>query len=338
MIPELITIERHITEQQRRYPGARGIFSALLTDIALAAKIIAHEIMHAGLNTILGASGAVNVHGEQQQKLDLFADQTLIRVCRAAGRLAAIASEENDDIIRIPNETGEGRYVLVYDPLDGSSNIDANVSTGTIFAIYRKITAGPETHEQDVLQPGRSLAAAGYIIYGPSTMFVYSTGQGVYGFTLDQSVGEFLLSHDDLRFPETPLYYSINQGYEKYWSEGVRRYVKWLQGMENGDRKPLGARYTGSLVMDFHRNLLNGGVFAYPGELHGSHPHGKLRLVYECIPLAFIAEQAGGYASNGRARILDLKPEHLHQRTPLFIGNRALVEQAERLIAEYDDR
>ncbi len=337
MPEEIITIERHILEQERAYPEATGVFTSLLYDIALAAKIIARETSRAGLVHILGLAGKTNVQGEAQMKLDVFANQTIIRMNSYTGRLAVMASEEEPDIIPIPEGYPTGRYVLVFDPLDGSSNIDVNASIGTIFGIYRRRTpAGPGTVE-DCLQPGRNLAAAGYIIYGSSTMMVYTTGNGVHGFTLDPGVGEFLLSHPNIRIPAEPKYYSANQGNEKYWSEGVRRYTRWLQGMdEENPRKPLSARYIGSLVADFHRNLLEGGIFYYPQDYKDPNkPKGKLRLLYEAAPLAFIAEHAGGYASDGRRPILDIVPETLHQRTALFIGNRELVEMAETFIARY---
>jgi fructose-1,6-bisphosphatase I len=337
MPEEIITIERHILEQERAYPEATGVFTSLLYDIALAAKIIARETSRAGLVQILGLAGKTNVQGEAQMKLDVFANQTIIRMNSYTGRLAVMASEEEPDIIPIPEGYPTGRYVLVFDPLDGSSNIDVNASIGTIFGIYRRRTpAGPGTVE-DCLQPGRDLAAAGYIIYGSSTMMVYTTGNGVHGFTLDPGVGEFLLSHPNIRIPAEPKYYSVNQGNEKYWSEGVRRYTRWLQGMdEENPRKPLSGRYIGSLVADFHRNLLEGGVFYYPQDYKDPNkPKGKLRLLYEAAPLAFIAEHAGGYASDGQRPILDIVPEALHQRTALFIGNRDLVEMAERFIARY---
>lgn len=336
---KIVTIERHILDQQRKYPQATGVFSDLLRDIALAAKLIARETTRAGLVDILGATDTVNVQGEVQQKLDQFANQTIYEITDHTGRLCVMASEESEEIIVIPAQYPCGRYALVYDPLDGSSNIEVNTSVGTIFGIHRKISRGPRGALEDVLQPGRNLAAAGYVIYGPSTMLVYSTGQGVHGFTLDPSVGEFLLSHEDIRIPDTPMYYSVNQGYEKYWTTGVQRYVKWMQGIDGEDSKPLGARYTGSLVTDFHRNLLHGGIYLYPADLRDpGKPHGKLRLIYEGAPLAFLAEQAGGYASDGVRNILDIQPTGLHQRVPFFIGNRSLVEEAETFIHDYDQQ
>jgi fructose-1,6-bisphosphatase I len=332
---QIITIERHITEQQRRYPEATGVFSDLLYDIALVAKIIARETCRAGLADVLGLAGKTNVQGEQQMKLDVFAHEAMVRMNCYTGRLAVMASEEVEDIIPVPEEYGIGRYVLLFDPLDGSSNIDVNVSIGTIFAIYRRLRMDGAGALADCLQVGRRLVASGYVIYGSSTMMVYTTGQGVHGFTLDPTMGEFLLSHPDIRMPTRPKYYSVNHGCEQYWSAGVKRFTRWLQGMdEEAPRKPLSSRYIGSLVADFHRNLLEGGVFYYPADTR--NPGGKLRLVYEAIPLAFVAEQAGGYASDGRRDILDVQPGSLHQRTPLFIGNRDLVERAEEFKARYD--
>jgi fructose-1,6-bisphosphatase I len=328
---KIVTIERYILEQQSGFPEATGALTNLLYDLALSAKIIASHTTRAGLAEILGSTGEENTHGDTVQKLDVFAERTIYRMNDHTGRLAVMASEEEEEIIPIPDNYPTGKYVLLYDPLDGSSNIDYNVSVGTIFAIYRRKTAeGPGTLE-DCLQKGRNLVAAGYIIYGSSTMMVYSTGQGVHGFTLDPRVGEFLLSHPDIRIPEKPKYYSVNQGYEPKWSPGVQRYTRWLQG-ENTDGISLSLRYIGSLVADFHRNLLAGGVFYYPAEGKGAKAKGKLRLLYEAAPLAFLAEQAGGYASDGTQAILDMAPTGLHQRVPLFIGNRKLVEKAEELL------
>jgi fructose-1,6-bisphosphatase I len=333
----LVTIERHILEQQKRYPQATGEFTALLYDLALAAKIIARETTRAGLVDIIGATESDNVYGERQQKLDVFADSIISKMNESTRRLCAMASEEHDDIIEIPLHFGTGRYVLLFDPLDGSSNIDVNVSVGTIFAIHRKISTGAQGTLEDVLQPGSSLVAAGYIIYGSSTMMVYTTGQGVHGFTLDPSVGEFLCSHEDIRIPEPPKYYSVNQGHEKFWTHGVRRFTRWLQGIDGEGRPPLSQRYIGSLVTDFHRNLLQGGVFYYPGDLRNpDKPYGKMRLLFEVQALGFIAEQAGGYASDGIGSVLAIQPHHLHQRSPMFVGNRALVEQAEAFIHQHD--
>jgi fructose-1,6-bisphosphatase I len=334
----ILTIERHILEQQQQHPQATGVFTSILYDIALSAKIISREVNRAGLADILGATEGHNVYGERQQKLDVFADDMIYKMNDHTGRLAAMASEEHDEILDIPRHYDTGRYVLLFDPLDGSSNIDVNVSIGTIFSIHRKITSGERGTLEDMLQPGRSLAAAGYIVYGSSTMMVYSAGQGVHGFTLENSVGEFLLSHENIRLPEKGLYYSVNQGNEKYWTPGVRRYVKWLQGMDDEEeREPAQHRYIGSMVADFHRNLLRGGVFLYPGDLQDSRkPYGKLRLMFEVQALAFLIEQAGGYASDGLGDILDIQPHNLHQRVPVFMGNRDQVERAERFIRTHD--
>lgn len=333
----IMTIERFILQQQARFPDATGTLTNMLYDIALAAKLIARETTRFGLTDIIGSSNSANVHGERQQKLDLYADEVIRQITDYTGRLCGMASEEHEDIIEIPAQFGRGKYVLLYDPLDGSSNIDVNVSVGTIFAIHRKITHGEMGTIDDVLQRGRSLVAAGYVIYGSSTMLVYTTGQGVHGFTLDSSVGEFLLSHPNMRMPEQPIYYSANHGREKFWTPGVRRYVKQLQGLHGEGGRPLSHRYIGSLVSDFHRNLLRGGVFVYPGELGGgTKPHGKLRLMYEGQAMAFIAEQAGGRASDGLGDLLDIVPHTLHQKTPCFIGNTVLVDLAEQYIAQYD--
>lgn len=337
MAGKIVTIERHILDQQNKHPGATGILTSILYDIALAAKIISRETNRAGLASILGASELHNIHGERQQKLDLYADEVIFKMNDHTGRLCAMASEEHDDILAIPQHFDIGKYVLLYDPLDGSSNIDVNVSIGTIFALHRKISAGPRGTMQDVLQSGRSLVAAGYVVYGSSTMMVYTTGHGVHGFTLDNSVGEFLLSHENIRFPETAAYYSANHGNEKSWTPGVKCYTKWLQGMYGEGQKPLGHRYIGSLVADFHRNLLRGGVFFYPGDLNTpNQPYGKLRLMYEAQALAFLAEQAGGRASDGVGDILDIVPHALHQKVPFFVGNGDLVDKAEDFLREYD--
>jgi len=324
---KIITIERFILENQPK--DARGEFTNLLYDIALAAKIIAHKTNRAGLLDILGRAGAINIQGEQQQKLDVYADEVIYRVCDHTGRICVMASEENDSLLHIPDGFEKGKYVLVYDPLDGSSNIDVNVSIGTIFGIFRCKDWSQRGRLEDVLQPGRNLVGSGYVLYGSSTMLVYSTGTGVHGFTLDPELGEFLLSHQQMRIPEPPTYYSINQSYYQRWDTAVQKYVNWLQDAGEG-QAPLSSRYIGSLVADIHRNLLRGGVFCYPGER--TRPQGKIRLLYEAAPLAFLIEQAGGYASNGHSNILDMEPTELHQRVPLFIGNRHLVEKAEYFI------
>jgi fructose-1,6-bisphosphatase I len=333
----IMTIERHILEGQRSYPEATGILTSLLYDMALAGKVIASKTTRAGLAEILGRTEETNVQGEQVMKLDRLADLTIFRLNDHTGRLAALASEENADIMRIPDKYPSGKYILLYDPLDGSSNIDYNVPVGTIFSVYRrKSSDDTPVSLADCLQPGRDIVAAGYVAYGSSTMLVYTTGAGVHGFTLDPTVGEFLLSHPNIRIPEKPHYFSANLGYQVYWSKGVQAYTEYLQGHEGGVQG-LSLRYVGSLVADFHRNLLAGGVFYYPADKKDPNkPHGKLRLLYECAPLAFIAEQAGGRGSDGVRNILDLEPTELHQRTPLFVGNRFLVKKAEQFIREND--
>ncbi len=334
--PSIITIERHIIEEQSFHPEATGTLTNLLYDLALAGKVIASKTTRAGLAEILGRTGDTNVQGEQVMKLDRFADLTISRLTDHTGRLAGLASEENPDFWQVPEKYPRGKYILLYDPLDGSSNVDFNMPVGTIFAIHRRRSDEdvPLTLD-DFLQPGRNLVAAGYIAYGTSTMLVYTAGHGVNGFTLDPLVGEFLLSHPHITMPQ-PKYFSVNLGYEKFWSPGVQRYTDFLQGREGGV-KGLSLRYIGTLVSDFHRNLLAGGIFYYPADSKDpKSPSGKLRLLYEAAPLAFIAEQAGGYASTGRGPILDVQPTSLHERTPLFIGDKTLVEKAEELIRSHD--
>ena len=332
---KIMTIERHILDEQLQYPDATGVLTQLLYDIALAGKVIASRTTRAGLAEILGKTEEINIQGEVVQKLDRFADLIMYRMNDHTGRLAVLASEENEHPLAIPDKYPYGKYVLLYDPLDGSSNIDYNLPIGTIFSIYRrKSIEGPGTLD-DCLQPGREQVAAGYILYGSSTMLVYSTGQGVHGFTLDPSVGEFLLSHPHICIPKKFSYFSANLGRLVYWSEGVKRYTDYLQGTD-GQMEALSLRYVGSLVADFHRTLLAGGVFYYPADrMDTKKARGKLRLTYEAAPLAFLAHQAGGYASDGDQNILDLQPIRLHQRTPLFIGNQALVEKAEEYIKNY---
>jgi len=331
---KFITIERFMYDQQKAFPQATGTFTKMLQDMALAAKLISRQTNQAGLTDILGATESENVHGERQQKLDIYADEIIFKMNDHTGRVCAMASEEHEDIMDIPMHYDTGNYVLLYDPLDGSSNIDVNVSVGTIFSVHRKFTKGERGTMEDVLQEGKRLVAAGYVIYGSSTMMVYTTGQGVHGFTLDLSLGEFLLSHPNIRIPEKPQYYSVNQGYEKYWTEGVARFVKSLQACDKPDENPLGHRYIGSLVSDFHRNMLRGGIYFYPADQRSTK--GKIRLMYEAQAMAFIAEQAGGYASDGIGDVLAIRPHSLHQRVPFFVGSRDLVERAESFIQQYD--
>ena len=334
--PQIITIERHILEEQAYHPEATGTLTNLLYDIALAGKVIASKTTRAGLAEILGRTGSTNVQGEQVMKLDSFADITITRLTDHTGRLAGLASEENEDFIPIPDRYPMGKYLLLFDPLDGSSNVDFNMPVGTIFGIYRRLRDSGVVTCDEFLQPGANLVASGYICYGTSTMLVYTTGHGVHGFTLDPSVGEFLLSHPNIRIPSPPKYFSVNLGYKMYWSRGVQRFTEYLQGGGDG-LKGLSLRYVGTLVSDFHRNLLAGGVFYYPADTKDPKlPSGKLRLLYEAIPLAFVAEQAGGAASDGRTRILDIQPRSLHQRTPLYIGDKELVARLEEFIREND--
>lgn len=324
-----MTIDHHFLEMQSQFPDATGDFTNLMYDIALAAKVIGREVSRAGLVDILGMAGRRNIQGEQVQKLDVFANETMVRMNAMTGRVCVMASEEVNEIIPAHPD---GKYVLVFDPLDGSSNIDVNVSIGTIFSVFRrKSSYGPGVLE-DCLQPGRDLVAAGYVVYGSSTMLVYSGGQGVHGFTLDPSVGEFLLSHSSIITPKAK-YYSINHAYLNRWTPGISALVSWLQG-DATDSPKLSERYIGSMVADIHRNLLAGGIFIYPSD--EKNPQGKLRLLYEAAPLSFLAEQAGGYSSNGFKSILDIVPQELHQRVPVFIGERPLVERAERFLIELD--
>lgn len=327
----VITIERHIIEQQRRYPQATGALSHILYDIALAAKLISQEVRKAGITEdILGHTGDINVHGEQVRKLDEYAHDVIFRALDHSGHLAVMASEESEDIIPIPEKFSTGNYVLLYDPLDGSANIDANVSVGTIFSLHRKISSGERGSLEDCLQPGMRQVAAGYVVYGSSTMLVYTTGIGVHGFTLDPGIGEFLLSHPEIRIPQPcQRIYSVNEGNSAQWSPEQRRLVDHLKGLD-GSSKPYSARYIGSLVADFHRTLLYGGLFMYPGDR--KNPQGKLRLLYEAAPVAMIAEQAGGRATDGTRPISEIQPEDLHQRTPLFVGARECIDAVERFL------
>jgi len=327
-----VTLSQFILQQERKHPEASGEFTRLLTDVALAAKMINREVTRAGLVDILGYTGAENVHGEKVQKLDVFAHDVISRVLGSTGQLAVLASEEDEDVIPVAERHSPGRYVVNFDPLDGSSNINANVNIGTIFSILPRITkSGPGNHT-DVLQPGCNQLAAGYVMYGSSTMLVYTTGRGVHGFTYEPSLGEFLLSHPLIRTPERGRIYSVNESNYFQWSEGVKRYVDWLKQPDGESGRPYSARYVGSLVADFHRNLLYGGIFLYPADLR--NPDGKLRLLYEAAPLAFVVEQAGGAASDGQRRICDIAPEGIHQKTPLILGTARDVRDCELFIQE----
>jgi fructose-1,6-bisphosphatase I len=326
----VVTISRFLVGEERRHPEATGAFTHLLHDIALAAKVIGREVNKAGLVDILGGAGDQNVHGELVQKLDVFANNVMYRALDHTGLVACLASEENEDFIPIPDKFPAGDYVVIYDPLDGSSNIDVNVSIGTIFSIHRKISSGERGTLEDCLQPGTSQVAAGYVLYGSSTMLVYTSGAGVHGFTLDPSIGEFVLSHRDMKIPTPPKkVYSVNEAYYARWSRGQQLLVSHLK-TEGG----FGSRYIGSLVADIHRTLLQGGLFMYPAETQ--NPKGKLRLMYEGAPMAMIVEQAGGRASTGEIDVMDVQPESLHQRIPLYMGSAEFVDLAEKMLGEGD--
>jgi len=328
----VVTLDRHIVEQERRHPEATGAFSSILQDLALAGKLINRQVRKAGLVDILGQTGRQNVHGDEVRKLDEFAHDVVFRAMDHGGHLCIMASEEEEDPLAIPEEFPTGDYALLYDPLDGSSNIDVNISIGTIFSLHERVSQGRDGTRDDLLQPGHRQQAAGYIIYGSSTMLVYTTGNGVHGFTLDPSIGEFLLSHPDIRIPNPgDRVYSVNEGHADKWSDAQRELVAHLKRGRGRGGGGFSGRYVGSLVADFHRTLLNGGLFMYPG--NRANPEGKLRLLYEAAPMAMICEEAGGRASDGERDILSLNPQDLHQRTPLFIGSSAHVDLVEERLA-----
>lgn len=331
------TLGEFIVEKQQDFPHATGELTGLLSAIKLGAKIIHRDINKAGLVDILGTSGVENIQGEVQMKLDLYANEKLKAAMKARGEIAGIASEEEDEIVIFEGErANNAKYVILMDPLDGSSNIDVNVSVGTIFSIYRRTSPlGKPVTEADFLQPGSQQVAAGYVVYGSSTMLVYTTGAGVHAFTYDPSLGVFCLSHEKVMYPPKGYMYSINEGNYIKFPKGVKKYIKYCQEQDEESGRPYTSRYIGSLAADFHRNLLKGGIYIYPST--ASHPQGKLRLLYECNPMAFLAEQAGGKASDGKNRILDIIPEKLHERAPFFVGNTDMVEDAERLISQYPD-
>jgi fructose-1,6-bisphosphatase I len=331
---KITTLTEFIIQRQSEYPHAKGALTRLLNDIATAAKIVNREINAAGLVDILGTAGRENVQGEAQKKLDVFANDMFITALKGGGECCAIASEENEKVVSFNNEISDlGKYVVAIDPLDGSSNIEANVSIGTIFSIYRRKSDFGGGTLEDMLQPGVNQVAAGYVIYGSSTMLVYTTGKGVNGFTLDPSVGIFCLSHPDMKFADNPSIYSINEGNYIYFPEGVKKYIKFCQADDAETLRPYTSRYIGSLVADFHRNLIRGGVFLYPGTR--KNPNGKLRLLYECNPIAYIAEQAGGKASDGFRRIMEIEPDTLHQRAPFFAGPKSMVNTIEAYMQEH---
>jgi fructose-1,6-bisphosphatase I len=328
-----ITIERHIVDQERANPEATGQLSRLLYQIAFAGKVISREVRRAGLLNILGSTGKTNVQDEVVQILDEIANRTMYEAFDHSGVLCCMASEEADHFIPIPSEFDLGKYTLAFDPLDGSSNIDANVNIGTIFSVHRKISPGRDGGLSDLLQPGRKQVVAGYVMYGSSTMMVYTTGKGVYGFTLDPTVGEFLLSHPKIQIPERGAQFSCNMGNYHYWSPGVRNYVDDLMVADKARRRPYSSRYIGSLVADIHRTLLYGGIFMYPLDYKNPKlPTGKLRLLYEASPMAMLIEQAGGAATTGAQTILDIIPTELHQRVPLIIGSKHEVAEVEESI------
>ncbi len=323
----ITTLGQFIIEKQKEFPNAKGEFSRLLRDIGIASKIISREVNKAGLTQILGDHGSVNVQGEDVKKLDIIGNETFIWALAKGGEVCAMASEENDEMILLDGEFSKnGKYVICIDPLDGSSNIDVNVSIGTIFSIYKRVTEpGTEATQADILQSGNHLVAAGYVVYGTSTMLVFSTGKGVNGFTLDPSIGEFCLSHPDIQTPKDGNVYSINEGNAAEFPQGITEYLKWVKENDKSTSRPYSARYIGSMVADFHRNLLKGGVFIYPPT--AKSPKGKLRLMFECIPMSFIAEQAGGISTTGVQRVLDVEPTEIHQRVPVIMGSANMVNK-----------
>lgn len=333
----MITLGQFIIKKQSDFPYAKGELSRLLRDIGIAAKIVNREINKAGLADILGDSGIVNVQGETQKKLDVYANEQFISALSSGGECCLVASEENEEVVLLNTDVSKNaKYVVAIDPLDGSSNIDVNVAVGTTFSIYRRKSSNGNGVLEDILQKGTEQVAAGYVIYGSSTMLVYTTGKGVNGFTLDPSIGEFCLSHADIKIPETGSIYSINEGNYVHFPEGVKKYIKYCQVEDDASQRPYTSRYIGSMVADLHRNLIKGGIYIYPST--ASAPKGKLRLVYECNPLAFIIEQAGGRATNGYDRILDIDVTEIHQRESIFIGSTKMVLLAEEYMAQYSPK
>lgn len=328
------TLGQFIIEKQKKFPFAKGEFTRLLADIGIAAKTVSNEVRKAGIAGIIGVAGSDNIQGEQQQKLDVMANNLFIECLTKGGEVAVIASEEDEDIIHLnPESNHDPKYVLAMDPLDGSSNIDVNVPVGTIFSVFRRISEGPMGTVEDLLQKGVEQVAAGYILYGSSTMLVYTAGRKVNGFTLDPAIGEFCLSNRHIQIPKDGKIYSINEGNYINFPQGVKDYIKYCQMEDKETNRPYSSRYVGSMVSDFHRNMLKGGIFIYPST--SKSPNGKLRLMYECNPLAFIAERAGGLASTGYGRIMEVQPTSLHQRTPIFIGSENMVKKAEEFMAKY---
>ncbi len=330
MYSRAVTLSQFLVQDERRYPEARGEFTSVLMDIALASKMINREVIRAGLVDVLGYTGKDNIQGERVQKLDRFAHETIMRVLGSTGQLAVLASEEDENIIPVPEGQPVGKYIVNFDPLDGSSNINANVNIGTIFSVLPRVTRRGGGTLEDCLQPGTRQLCAGYVMYGSSTMLVYTSGHGVHGFTYEPSVGEYLLSNPDIHIPERGRIYSVNEGNYSQWSDGVKRYVDYLKVDDKATGRPYSSRYVGSLVADFHRNLLYGGIFLYPGDR--KNPRGKLRVLYEAAPLALIVEEAGGLASDGTRRILEITPATLHERTPLFLGSPADVQECQTFV------
>jgi fructose-1,6-bisphosphatase I len=330
---KLTTLNEFIMKKQADFPGASGELSRLLNDIAVAAKIVTRDVRRAGLvDNILGAQGEINIQGEQQQKLDVVADNQFIKMFELGGEVCGIGSEENDNFMAFQSEMSKnGKYVVLFDPLDGSSNIDVNVSIGTIFSIYHRVSpVGTEATLEDMLQPGDKQVAGGYVLYGSSTMLVYTTGNGVNGFTLDPSIGEFCLSHPNMKTPETGRIYSMNEGNIAVCHPGYRKYTEYCQEEDASTGRPYSGRYIGSLVADFHRNLIKGGIYFYPTT--PAAPKGRLRLLYECNPLAFVIEQAGGLATDGTQRILSISPTELHQRVGFIVGSKQMVEKLQECL------
>jgi fructose-1,6-bisphosphatase I len=330
------TLGEYIIENQNDFQYSSGELSRLLSSIKLASKVVNHEVNKAGLVDILGAAGETNIQGEDQQKLDVYANDVFMKTLVNREIVCGIASEEEDDFVVIEgkNRSHDNKYIVLIDPLDGSSNVDVNVSVGTIFSIYRRVTPiGTPVSSEDFLQPGNLQVAAGYVVYGTSTMLVYSTGFGVNGFTLNPAMGTFYLSHPNMTFPDDGNIYSINEGYYVHFPQGVKDYLKYCQ--EEEDNRPYSARYIGSLVSDFHRNMIKGGIYMYPTS--SKSPQGKLRLLYECNPIAFLAEQAGAKATDGYKRILEIKPKELHQRVPIFVGSKVMVDKLEEFMAKYPE-
>jgi fructose-1,6-bisphosphatase I len=328
---DLITLEEYIIHAQNKFPGATGELSQLLRDIGLAAKIISREVNKAGITNILGVEGTENVHGETVKKLDIFANEQLISALSRSNITCMVISEENEGLVSLSADSG--KYIVYMDPLDGSSNIDSSVSIGSIFSIYMRPKGKKKLTEKDALQPGTKQVAAGYVLYGSSTVLAYTTGLGVRIFTLDPSIGEFILSHNNVKIPDFGNIYSVDEGSYNFWEPGLKQYVKYCQKIDAETSRPYKARYIGCMAADVHRTLLQGGIFMYPDST--KYPNGKLRLMYECNPLSFIIEQAGGLATDGNQRIMNIEPTSLHECTPVYIGSRQNVEKFKEYFDEF---